>query len=197
MVFALHVDEPPLLCHRLPVVNVFFEPGRMRRSQRASWSSPSSRSSAISSRLGYPPRSEQRRRQGPRAPPPNPSSSVCRRLYCHADRDMQRARGLADVVHISGRALDMQAHGIVRQRLVNDVVDGTASNSIASWTGARPCVFSSRWRGQFEAAGPRRVEADGGVMPDGSDTIRQLRSLVIRSSRRTMARTPAAHPESR
>ena len=41
-------------------------------------------------------------------------------LVGHADRDMQRARGLADVVDISRRALDVQAGGIVRQRLVND-----------------------------------------------------------------------------
>ena len=38
----------------------------------------------------------------------------------HADRDMQRARGLADVIDVSRRALDMQARGIVRQRLMND-----------------------------------------------------------------------------
>ena len=41
-------------------------------------------------------------------------------LVGHADRDMQRARGLADVVDISRRALDMQAGGIMRQRLMND-----------------------------------------------------------------------------
>ena len=40
-------------------------------------------------------------------------------LVGHADRDMQRARGLADVVDVSRRALDMQARGIVRQRLMN------------------------------------------------------------------------------
>jgi hypothetical protein len=33
---------------------------------------------------------------------------------------MQRARGLADVVDVSGRALDVEAGGIVRQRLMND-----------------------------------------------------------------------------
>ena len=41
-------------------------------------------------------------------------------LIGHADRDMQRARGLANVVDVSRRALDMQARGIVRQRLMND-----------------------------------------------------------------------------
>ena len=40
-------------------------------------------------------------------------------LIGHADRDMQRARGLANVVDVSRRALDMQARGIMRQRLVN------------------------------------------------------------------------------
>jgi hypothetical protein len=33
---------------------------------------------------------------------------------------MQRTRRLADVVNISRRALDMQARGIMWQRLVND-----------------------------------------------------------------------------
>ena len=41
-------------------------------------------------------------------------------LVGHADRDMQRARGLANVVDVSRRALDMQARGIMRQRLMND-----------------------------------------------------------------------------
>ena len=41
-------------------------------------------------------------------------------LSGHADRDMQRARGLPNVVDVSRRALDMQAGGIVRQRLMND-----------------------------------------------------------------------------
>ena len=41
-------------------------------------------------------------------------------LVGHADRDMQRSRGLADVVDIGRRALNMQAGGIVRQRLVDD-----------------------------------------------------------------------------
>ena len=41
-------------------------------------------------------------------------------LVGHADRDMQRARRLADVVDIGRRALDVQAGGIMRQRLVND-----------------------------------------------------------------------------
>ena len=38
----------------------------------------------------------------------------------HTDRDMQRARGLADVVDIGRCALNMQARGIMRQRFVND-----------------------------------------------------------------------------
>ncbi len=40
-------------------------------------------------------------------------------LIGHADRDMQSARGLANVVDVSRRALDMQARGIMRQRLMN------------------------------------------------------------------------------
>ena len=43
-----------------------------------------------------------------------------RGLVGHADRDMQRARGLADVVDIVRRALDVQNGGIMRQRLMND-----------------------------------------------------------------------------
>ena len=38
----------------------------------------------------------------------------------HADGDMQRPLGLADVVDIGRRALHVQPSGIVRQRLVND-----------------------------------------------------------------------------
>ncbi len=41
-------------------------------------------------------------------------------LIGHADRDMQRARGLADVVDISRRALNMETGGIMGQRFVND-----------------------------------------------------------------------------
>ena len=41
-------------------------------------------------------------------------------LVGHADRDMQRARGLADVVDISRGALNVQTGGIMRQRFVND-----------------------------------------------------------------------------
>ena len=41
-------------------------------------------------------------------------------LAGHADRDMQRARGLADVVDVGRCALNVQARGIMRQRLVND-----------------------------------------------------------------------------
>ena len=43
-----------------------------------------------------------------------------RRLVGHADGDMQRARGLADVVDIGRGAAHMQARGIVRMRLVDD-----------------------------------------------------------------------------
>ncbi len=41
-------------------------------------------------------------------------------LVGHADRDMQRARGLADIVDIVRRALNVQTRGIVRQRLMDD-----------------------------------------------------------------------------
>ena len=41
-------------------------------------------------------------------------------LVGHADRDMQRACGLADVIDIVRRALDVQPGGIVRQRLMDD-----------------------------------------------------------------------------
>ena len=39
-------------------------------------------------------------------------------LVGHADRDMQRARGLADIVDIVRRALNVQTRGIVRRRLM-------------------------------------------------------------------------------
>ena len=41
-------------------------------------------------------------------------------LVGHADRDMQRARRLADIVDIVRRALNVQTRGIVRQRLMDD-----------------------------------------------------------------------------
>ena len=47
---------------------------------------------------------------------------LARRLVGHADGDMQRARGLADVVDIGRGAAHVQARGIVRVRLVDDRV---------------------------------------------------------------------------
>ena len=49
-------------------------------------------------------------------------------LIGHADRDMQCARGLANVVDVSRRALDMQARGIMRQRLMNHCGRGRVEN---------------------------------------------------------------------
>ena len=58
-------------------------------------------------------------------------------LVGHADRDMQRARGLADVVDISRRALDVQTGGIMRQRLVNDRGRGRVEDDESSLGGMR------------------------------------------------------------
>src|SRR5208283_2613815 len=57
-------------------------------------------------------------------------------LVGHADRDMQRARGLADIVDIVRRALNVQTRGIVRQRLMDDRGRGSETGVVIRRHGA-------------------------------------------------------------